>query len=271
MIKMLALFAICLMIQFDASAKVLRGNEGAHGGDEVAADFSQSFVRALDNLRQQQPKIYKTLVKRNLESLLNETHIMVVERLLRVTVGSTEQDSVAINYPKDKIVLINRARWSRIHNRHLKEAIALHELLSIRGLEKSGRYGISARYLEMFNLKTSSLLTGVVNLGDDFKTNALVNSPEYLSALLQLQSQIKKTPTGSFGSELFYERTICATPKIDICTGGIAEYYVKISYNKNEGTSFSEDLGHIYGKVKFAEDGTAWVVEIAVKSDLRMN
>jgi len=62
--------------------------------------------------------------------------------------GQVKQESAAINYKNPDTVVISEARWNGIHNEAIKQALALHELTSLAGIEATGKYPVSGRFLE---------------------------------------------------------------------------------------------------------------------------
>jgi hypothetical protein len=83
--------------------------------------------------------------------------VITVDTKLEVSENGVKQSSVAENFPERKLILINRSRWSEIKNERVKEGIALHEFASLKGLESTGRYSESAKYLAIFGLSVDSM------------------------------------------------------------------------------------------------------------------
>ena len=63
------------------------------------------------------------------------------------------QNSAAINDPRANTIIINRQRWINITDPFMRSAIALHEVLSLNGLESTGSYPFSARLLALNGYK----------------------------------------------------------------------------------------------------------------------
>ncbi|RZA06616.1 MAG: hypothetical protein EOP11_09865 [Proteobacteria bacterium] len=120
------------------------------GGDEVGLEFRNAFATALRAVRD--GSIQGAFTVEALEETVAKAHVIVVDESLSVRFGDTKQDSVAVNIPADTLIKVNRARWRGLKTDRLKEAVALHEVLSLMGIERTGYYETSARYLEKAGL-----------------------------------------------------------------------------------------------------------------------
>jgi hypothetical protein len=117
------------------------------GGDEVGLEFHAAFHSALQELKNKDLATFKQIANAQIELVAKNAKVIVVDEALDVHVKDLIQDSVAANEPHTMTIMINRARWNAIKSPHLKEAIALHEILSLKGLEETGFYPISGRFL----------------------------------------------------------------------------------------------------------------------------
>lgn len=149
---LLALFVAPLF-----SAVVLAAPRVGNGGDDVGLEFQSCFTTAVANLKTKSPDLYSLVVTYNFDQVLKTTLFIVVDDTLNVKLKGLVQNSVAINIPEKNEILINRQRWQQITNGHLKEGVALHEVLSLRGLEHTGNYPISAKYVSMEGLSSDEL------------------------------------------------------------------------------------------------------------------
>jgi len=52
-----------------------------------------------------------------------------------------------VNDRSEQTILVNRLRWKAISDKRVKAGIVLHEILSLAGLEETGFYPISSRYV----------------------------------------------------------------------------------------------------------------------------
>jgi len=129
------------------------GTKDGGGGDDVAIDFSGAAEKALRELQQADAKTYSELMVKGIEGVLANAHIIVVDDTLDVEFKNLIQSSVAFNSPKWQTILVNRARWKDIPSENLKKSIALHEVLSLRGLESTGYYPISGRFWTLISLQ----------------------------------------------------------------------------------------------------------------------
>jgi uncharacterized protein len=75
-----------------------------------------------------------------------EVKVIIVDETLPLQIGSAVQTSAALNFPGENQILVNRSAWKQIADDKMKEALALHELLSLMGLEGTGQYTISQKY-----------------------------------------------------------------------------------------------------------------------------
>jgi len=120
------------------------------GGDEVALDFQRAFSNAVGAVKA--GKIAGAFTAEDLQQTAKDSRVLVVEDRLVVTFNGIAQDSIAANTPSKGIIQINRSRWKNLRDDRLKEAVALHEVLSLRRIESTGDYSYSARYLEAYGL-----------------------------------------------------------------------------------------------------------------------
>jgi hypothetical protein len=130
------------------------------GGDEVALEFRAAFANALEAVKA--GKVRGRFSIEDLERAAAQANIVVVNETLTVRFNELTQDSVAVNQPAKGLIKINRDRWNRVKNSKIQEAIALHEVLSLIGVERTGYYEISAYYLEQAGL-SGWLVSGLGN------------------------------------------------------------------------------------------------------------
>jgi len=118
------------------------GGYSGNGGDEIAIDFQHSLKRAVATLSTTYPELSTVLKRIELENA--SVKVVVVNKPLYVTAINSTQESVAVNYADKKLILIHRKRWMAIQDQRTKDSIALHEHLSLIGIESSGYYPISS-------------------------------------------------------------------------------------------------------------------------------
>jgi hypothetical protein len=142
----LALAVICVGLSARAQDKI--GN----GGDEVALEFNQAFSTAIRNINEKLPHLAAFLNTKELSAVIAKATILITDGPLPVSLNGIPQSSIATNDVEKQQVLIQRARWKELTNSHIKEALALHEILSLARLESTGQYAHSGMYLTLFEL-----------------------------------------------------------------------------------------------------------------------
>lgn len=143
-----------------SNAQVARGGSDVGGGDEIGLEFQGLFIRALRNIRANNVSLANQVTALNpLTDLVNAT-IVVVDEPLFVTINGITQASVATNQRSTGTIRIHRQRWQSITNVRIKEGIALHEVLSLKGIESTGNYPVSSQYVSYYAFTTDSLVSG---------------------------------------------------------------------------------------------------------------
>jgi hypothetical protein len=135
-----------------AEAKVKKGPGDTGGGDEVGLEFQASLRSSVREIREGKGrgrKEFEEIVRLDWHKSLRGIKILTTNRRLFVTSNGVKQEVVAINSRQKRIVEVNRARWKALANVRFKEAIALHEVLSLLGLEDTGLYPYSGLYLSL--------------------------------------------------------------------------------------------------------------------------
>lgn len=147
---------LSLAIQFQANAVgfTVRG-----GGDEVGLEFQSVFNVAM-SIVENNNDLNKYFDFKKLQNLSVELAVVEQELVVEVSPGIF-QNSVAANYPTIKLIEINRAKWSGLSEIALKQGLALHEMLSLIGVEKTGTYPISSKYVAKFGVSNSKFLASL--------------------------------------------------------------------------------------------------------------
>jgi hypothetical protein len=130
------------LFSFNGAAETEIGN----GGDPIALEFQNSAQIAIKDI-QGDLADYPSLKGVDLGSIFAHTLVLVTDTPLYVTSGVTTQESTAINHHNPDTVVINRASWERIENFNVRDALALHEILGLAGIEGTGNYSVSQVYL----------------------------------------------------------------------------------------------------------------------------
>jgi hypothetical protein len=123
------------------------GNEGAHGGNDIAFQFASATQNAIDYISGTQSPKFNDLKCILLTSFFNKIKIYVSQEPLFIDNGSIRQKSVIISIPEENTIYINEKDWNSITDENTKNALAMHELLIFVGLEKTGDYTYSEYYL----------------------------------------------------------------------------------------------------------------------------
>lgn len=149
--RFLLLAALLVTASATSLAEEKLGNEGANGGDEVALEFKQAFSSAVARAKERSPYLYEMITGAKLPLVFGSAIVLVTDEPLTVKRNGFYQDSVAINYPNTGQIILNRHRWKELRN-EIKEALSLHEVAGLVGVESTGQYSISSLYLGLFSL-----------------------------------------------------------------------------------------------------------------------
>lgn len=147
---MKTLLACCLFLFVITPALGSEGVTVRGGGDEIAFSFNEALRVSLREITRSQPALEAQVAPLALGDLVAQVTIFVVDQPLIVAAGEGEQTSVAVNDPNTRTIWIHRARWQGITSERLRQAIALHEYLSLARVEGTGRYPVSMAYLSAF-------------------------------------------------------------------------------------------------------------------------
>lgn len=140
--KILIIIFLMVFTQLAVAQIDRKGN----GGNEVALDFLRSAKRVLA-IYGGELKTFAQLKNKNLGETLEKTKLLVSSTPLTVELRGINQEVTAVNFKRPSTILINEKRWLKIKEDAVKEALALHELLSLVGVERTGVYFISKNYL----------------------------------------------------------------------------------------------------------------------------
>lgn len=119
---------------------------GGGGGTDLVFEFKEAARKAIRELphHTQLQKLPVKKIARKLES----ANIIVSEQRLFVKIGNIRQEVAALNYRRRNLIVMNRPMWNSITSNLRKEAVALHEVLSLMELEGTGNYTYSQRYFD---------------------------------------------------------------------------------------------------------------------------
>lgn len=133
---------LLLMMGMMFAITALGGTE-REGGDEVALNFQAVAAQAISRLPANALSVFDM---KKLRETLDHALYFVVEEALFVTLkpGAKEiQNSVAVNDSSTQTIYINRNRWLELKDSQLRMKLALHELLGLIKVERTGDYHVS--------------------------------------------------------------------------------------------------------------------------------
>jgi hypothetical protein len=153
---------ILLFSMLFAGAVSAQGVSIRGGGHEIGLEFTNAFAAATEEIRKNHPDLWAKIQAEGVTELPANIRIYVENEPIKVEAGEGQQDSVAANDPTTVSIWINSERWSKVIHPRVRQAIALHEVYSLKMLEKTGYYPVSGAYLAKFNLRndTSVFITG---------------------------------------------------------------------------------------------------------------
>lgn len=141
-----------------ANLAFAESKEVGNGGNEVGIEFEAAFQTALQTMKEKNVgNKYSYILKINFKKSLPRLKIVSVDQLLISEADGITQESTAINFPANQLIKINSERWKSISNQYIKQGLALHEVLSLLGIEGTGNYRYSAIYASEFGVSSESL------------------------------------------------------------------------------------------------------------------
>lgn len=176
---------LAVSVSVHAGGKVV-GN----GGDPRALDFTTVANSAIDDVLAN-PARYPEAQSLDLKSRLKKALIVVSDTPVFAILGEVRQVSTAINYrdPEDTIVLYGPG-WDDIKDYRIKRALALHEVLGLADIERTGTYMLSRRYLENSGVRCAS------------EFGLCESIPQYSCTLIRnLKSEPQYLATGGIGQK----------------------------------------------------------------------
>lgn len=137
---------LCLTISHAPNAFAEGGVAGG-GGDEVGMMFLSSALGVAVEIKDQAAN-FPELAGIDLLAVAQSASVTVSDTpLLAKLPDGTSQESIALNFPTSGRIKVNRTRWEHLSNEFVRRGIALHELLGLKGIETTGNYPYSGRYL----------------------------------------------------------------------------------------------------------------------------
>jgi hypothetical protein len=138
---------LCLTISHAPNAFAEVGGVAGGGGDEVGMMFLSSAFGVAVEIKDQAAN-FPELAGIDLLAVAQSASVTVSDApLLAKLPDGTSQESIALNFPTSGRIKVNRTRWEHLSNEFVRRGIALHELLGLKGIESTGNYPYSGRYL----------------------------------------------------------------------------------------------------------------------------
>jgi len=227
------------------------GTKDGGGGDTMAFEFQGLAKEALGHLQQVSPETYAELVKRDLATTIENAKIIFVDAALNVEINDLIQSSIAFNSPKTQTILVNRQKWNGLFNNYLRQTIALHEFLSLIGVESTGSYPVSSKLWSYLSVKNPSRqkdegsIPSVTYVCATSTNNMTGIGVRYQISLAENLSQViySQTTVGNVAKEWIAEeiaRTRKSSPATVKNLG--SEYYLDSRlYNAEDANSYVEN------------------------------
>jgi hypothetical protein len=148
------LFKSSLFQQGNIHKKLGGGDAG--GGNSLAIRFMALTSQGIYGLKENQ--LPPGITKQRLLKTLSEAKILITQNDLFVEDKESGilQLSEAINFPTLKTIVLNEKSLRQITDTQLLQSLGIHEILSLLGLESTGRYQLSHQKFENFQFEDFS-------------------------------------------------------------------------------------------------------------------
>ena len=204
-----------------------------NGGDPRALEFINSAKIAIEDLKKNEA-LYPEVKSKDLDAILTGTEVLVSQAPVFSLKGDVRQFSTAINYHDPDTIVVYGPMWSSIKNIQIRKALALHEILSLAGLEETGNYSISKRYLSQLGINCSDGLCETI--------------PRYNCALIKMSHQtnipeyVAKNRLGftGYSSEIVDLKSENMKGTITMNTGTSQGFIMLLLYQEGRTVSISE-------------------------------
>lgn len=233
--------AISLLLAMTISFTCFAGGKViGNGGDDIALEFYKIGLSAIAEIKDS-IELYPELKDVNLVEVINSTEILVSENPIYSLKKGVSQFSTAINYNDPNTIVVYGPRWSRTNNVHIRKALALHEVLSLAGIENTGNYTISKRYLKNLGMHCSEgLCENLPRYTCNFRKSDLI-SPQVTLETINVGYQGSDNEFLEFSPSEKMRATIAMDSSI------ITGYFIMVLYYNDKivgrtairGTSFS--------------------------------
>jgi hypothetical protein len=117
-----------------------------NSGNTLALEFVKDAREAVEAVEKDGID-YPELQSAHLEQVLENAKIIASDTPLYRSIDGVNQRADAINFHNPDTIVLDEGLWHEITDPNVRKALALHELLGLAGLEESGLYPISGKYL----------------------------------------------------------------------------------------------------------------------------
>lgn len=160
MISRLLLALSLFFLSAPAPAREASDGRDGNGGTEIGFEVKQLGARAVKAVTAD-PAAYPELKGLDLAVTLEGALVLVSPDPLFVVRGGQVQECTAKNIRGVKAgnpdtILVSRPAWEKIRSEPIKQALALHEVLGLAGVESTGDYRVSNRYLRSLGVECPS-------------------------------------------------------------------------------------------------------------------
>jgi uncharacterized protein len=130
----------------------MEGSSGRGGGDPLALEFKATAQVMLRNLQPIISRVpFSNIDFTRLQNEVSNAQILISDNELPISHDGVIQNGAAENHPNQNLIILSRQDYSKIGSAALQQALALHEYLSLMGVESTGNYPISGAYLSAVN------------------------------------------------------------------------------------------------------------------------
>jgi ankyrin repeat protein len=134
------------------SSQVVWSSEGSSargGGDPLALEFKATADVALKNLQLLKRAPFSDVNFALLQKKIDTAQVIITDQSLDVSKDGFTQNSAAENQPENNLIIVNRESYT-VLAATVQQALALHEFLSLMGIESTGNYPISGKFLSVY-------------------------------------------------------------------------------------------------------------------------
>ncbi len=149
--KFLVAFLLALL-PLHSSAEM--GRDG-NGGSDIGLELKFFGAKAAAIVASH-PRLYPEVAGRDLLAVLDGALVLVSLEPIYVAKGGVVQECTAKNIRSPDTIIVNKRAWDKIRSESVKQALALHEILGLAGIESTGDYRVSNRFLRSLGVDCQS-------------------------------------------------------------------------------------------------------------------